>query len=196
MWEGLFLELRNSITDEKICISNIYKPPRNNNNNENISNFLNEFSPCINFLNTYDYSIISGDFNIDLLKINQREAYSNYFDELVNNGYLPTITGPTRFSNSNATLLDHIFVRSPNEHRHNFACILTTKIFDHLATFCNVPFDTNHKPKPKYVTEYNDSASNTAKVISELSNIDWSSLLQTDIASDPSPIIKYSLRNL
>ena len=69
-WEGLFVEI-SSQTDKnsKFIAGNIYKPPRDNNNYENIQNFIHKFEPVVNFLNNSKLEyLIGGDWNINLLK--------------------------------------------------------------------------------------------------------------------------------
>ena len=68
---------------KKITLGNIYKPPKNNNNNPNITTFINEFSPLLDTLSHENcYSILAGDFNMDLLKLNERELFSDIFDNM------------------------------------------------------------------------------------------------------------------
>ncbi len=49
-------------------------------------------------------AIISGDFNIDLLKLNDKQVIYEYFDMLTNHSFYPKITPPTRLSNKHGTL--------------------------------------------------------------------------------------------
>jgi hypothetical protein len=50
-----------------------------------------------------------GDFNIDLLKINENPAVKEYFENLITLGMYPEITLPTRITDTSATLIDNIF---------------------------------------------------------------------------------------
>ena len=45
IWEGLFVKITDEETGDSSTIVNIYKPPKNNNNNENIEQFLTELDP-------------------------------------------------------------------------------------------------------------------------------------------------------
>ena len=49
-----------------------------------------------------------GDYNVDLLKINNVQFNENYFDSIISSGYVPTITLPTRLSD-NSSLIDNVF---------------------------------------------------------------------------------------
>ena len=69
-----------------------------------------------------------GDVNIEThLKT------SDYLDNLFKNGFLPTITKPTRITSTSATLIDHIY-------RNNMTTagksrIIRTDLADHFGTF-------------------------------------------------------------
>ncbi len=55
--------------------------------------------------------IITGDLNIDLLKINEKIVFSDLFYIITYNSFCPKITLPTRFSNKHGTLIDNIFCK-------------------------------------------------------------------------------------
>ena len=73
--------------------------------------------------------IITGDLNIDLLKINQRPIFSEFYDILTANSYLPKITLPTRFTETSGTLIDNFFCKLTNITVESVAGILTKEIF-------------------------------------------------------------------
>ena len=49
------------------------------------------------------------DFNVDLLKINSKDHYNTFYNNLTAAGYLPRISLPTRITNHSATLIDNIY---------------------------------------------------------------------------------------
>ena len=49
--------------------------------------------------------IMSGDFNINLLKINEKISYANFFDMMTSISLLPNITYPTRITRTTATII-------------------------------------------------------------------------------------------
>ena len=52
----------------------MYRPPHDNNNNKNIEKFTDEISPITNIIQKENsYAAIFGDFNINLLQVNERE---------------------------------------------------------------------------------------------------------------------------
>ena len=49
--------------------------------------------------------------NIDLLKINERNVFNEYFDSMISHGFSPCITLPTRFSKRSATSIDNFLLK-------------------------------------------------------------------------------------
>ena len=123
---------------KNITLGNIYRPPKLNNNDLNISTFIEEFAPILSKLgNEKSETIITVDFNIDLLKVNDRPKVGDYFDLFCTNGFYPKITLPTRFSRDSCTLLyiDQIFCKCSTATITSTAGILMSSISDHL-TYC------------------------------------------------------------
>ena len=84
--------------------------------------------------NSNAHSILVGDFNIDLLKFQEKNHFSDYLENLLSYGFHPTITFPTRFSDRSASLIDNIF--SNNMLNISISGILFSNISDHLPYFC------------------------------------------------------------
>ncbi len=95
-----------------VIIGNICRPP--NDLLESYTEFIGEFTPILdNFESTNCDVILAGDFNINLLKINEKHKISEYFGMLANHSFFPKIILPTRLSIKHGTLID------------NFVCKLT-----------------------------------------------------------------------
>ena len=102
-WEGLMIKVTGW------TIGNIYRPPRTC--NKNITKLIDEFSSVLSSLeNSNNNLIIAGDFNINLLKINENRIYSDFFYTLISHSLYPQITFPTRFTKTNGTLIDNFCV--------------------------------------------------------------------------------------
>ena len=77
--EGLFIDIYGDNLAKHITLGNIYRPPKCNNNDQVISTFINELAPVITKLGKEcSETIIVGDFNIDLLKVGERQKYAEY----------------------------------------------------------------------------------------------------------------------
>ena len=106
LWEGLFIEVHGGPLESKLVIGNFYRPPKYNNNNATVENFVNEITPIISSIAKSSCNIvISGDFNIDLLQINERVKYQKYFDMFVTNGLFPQGHNTTNFVRVNIVQL-------------------------------------------------------------------------------------------
>ena len=76
IWEGLFIDVSGYNLHRPNTIGDIHRPPHNNNNNANIK----EISTIINKLQKEnEYATIVDDFNINLLQINEREKFDEFF---------------------------------------------------------------------------------------------------------------------
>ena len=95
IWEGQFIEIYgDSMCAKKIILGNIYRPPRDI--NENYRQFIDEFSTVLAKLErSHSDVIIAGDFNIDLLKIHEKPIFGDYFDAITGHSLFPKITLPT-----------------------------------------------------------------------------------------------------
>ncbi len=55
--------------------------------------------------------IVTGDFNIDLLKVNDEHINSEYFDMLASYSFYPKMTVPTRLTNNHGKLIDNFLCK-------------------------------------------------------------------------------------
>ena len=78
-------------------MGNIYRPPKFNNSNPTIEDFMLELNPIIDKLSNENFcAIFTGDFNIYLLEINTRLKYQPYIAPFVTQSFYPKIVQPTR----------------------------------------------------------------------------------------------------
>ena len=144
IWEGLFIHVSISKCNKSIILGDIYKPPKDNNNNANIEAFINELTPKIQYLLKSKADVIlCGDFNINLLQINNRPAFSDYLDTLITNNFYPTITFPTRFTDASCTLIDNILYKGHKKNNLLSSGIIFTDISDHLPCFTTLNLNLN-----------------------------------------------------
>ncbi len=80
---------------KSINIVNVYRPPKDD--LEHYKEFIDEFSYILDKLEkNKNEVIISGDFNIDLLKINDKQIISEYLDTLTSHSFYTKITVPNK----------------------------------------------------------------------------------------------------
>ncbi len=109
---------------KSIYIGNFYKE------------FINEFSPILeNFEMNNKEVIVAGDFNIDLLKVNDKHIISEYFDMLTSYSFYPKFTVLTRLTNNHGTLIDNFLCKLTESTLDNTAGVLTKKFSDHQPYF-------------------------------------------------------------
>ena len=111
-------DLRVDITNkfgEKHIVSVVYRHPRGDVKlfTEHLENSLSK----IESNSGIKHSIITGDFNIDLVKFDLNNNTNEYLNTVLKNGFIPTILLPTRVTNHACTLIDHIHYLSRNSFR-------------------------------------------------------------------------------
>ena len=77
---------------------------------------------------------MSGDFNINLLMINEKISYVNFFDMMTSISLLPNITYPTIITQTTATIIDNIFSNSLEDTAVS-GIISNNSISDHQIIF-------------------------------------------------------------
>ena len=134
--------------DKDIIVANIYRQP--NDLNSNILKFEEELDTTVNNLNKKKHHIyLAGDYNINLLKIKERKSYEEFFDRMIQNGFLPKITTPTRITDHSKTVIDNIYSNKMDTDEKT--CILLNHISDHQACIIGIKNFTAKEKKPKYV---------------------------------------------
>ena len=105
--EDLWVEVANNV-GEKHIVSVIYRHPRGN-----VKPFTEHFEKSLSKIEnnrSIKHSLITGDFNIDLIKFDLSDNTNEYLNVVLKNGFIPTILLPTRITNQACTLIDHIFL--------------------------------------------------------------------------------------
>ena len=155
-WEGLIVRITGGGLTKTVTLGNIYRPPRSR--NDDLNSFINEFGYIISSLeNNNSHLIFAGDFNINLLKLNENDTYSNFFDTLISHSLYPLITLPTRFTRTNGTLIDNFFCKLCKSVLESTAGILTKRFSDHQPYFMMLNTNQKTNPPPKFIKKYNTS---------------------------------------
>ena len=130
-------------------IANIYRPPY-----EAIDDFtlFNEhFFSLLNKLSDLRHpSYICGDFNINILKINVKAHYNNFFENTLSSSVFFKIRLPTRISETCSTLIDNILI-NVIEANGVKASILTSHISEHQAIFLSTSSKLSRDSGSRYI---------------------------------------------
>ena len=166
--------------NKNLRIGNIYRLPRET--NADYDKFFNEFFEMLqNFGNNSIDMVLCGDFNINLLQLNEKPKVSEFFENMLSDGYIPKVTLPTRLSSSSATLIDNFFCKLSVNFSKTTTGILTSQISDHKPYFICLDYLCSKSSPLKYVKVQNFSESKLQEFKDE-----FASLHINEKFSDPS----------
>ena len=168
-WEGQVIHVKGGGLPKEIIIGNIYRPPRML--KEQIKQFIKEFTTLIVSLEKSNLNInLAGDYNLNLLKINVNESFSEFFYLLVAHSLFPKITLPTRLAHDSATLIDHLFCKLNKPTHLTTAGILLNKLSDYQPCFILLDTDFVHHKHSKYIKIYKQNDEVIENIKYEISN--------------------------
>ena len=87
------IHTKDPVTNKNIEIVDIYRPPKDNNSNENVNLFIQEITTIIQKLNkSQSLSVLVGDFNLDLLKIiKEKPVFNDFLENMLSYGFNPKL---------------------------------------------------------------------------------------------------------
>lgn len=164
--EQLWIRLK--LKNKTLAFGTIYRPPAGNLQLcvDQIDNVLSTILP------TVDDIICVGDVNVNLLNLNNliSDTFNAYnFSQLINE--------PTRISNTTSSLLDPIFVTSP-EMICKSGLINCDAISDHHLVFCDLAYRKT-KSMSKIITYRDFKSFNHNAFLQDLNNLPWHRLVET-----------------
>ena len=150
-------------------VSSMYRPP-----NSEIPVFLASYSSLICAMKKEcpNGTIVGLDHNLDFLKAHSHQLTNDFIQINLDLGMIPTITRPTRITNSTATLIDNIMV-SQNNCGNYVASILIEDMSDHLPTICVINSFTANIKKPLKIQCRDTRHKNLKALLLELNEHDW-----------------------
>jgi len=136
-FESLFIRVKLKKTAPIIGI--IYRPP-----GQGLKDFIDEIEELSSCLKKNSTEIILlGDFNMDLLKVNEHKETNIFYNLLISNQYLPVITKPTRITPNTKTLIDNIFCTAWS--KLQYASIIISDLSDHLPIYAQFALEATTK---------------------------------------------------
>ena len=180
--ESIFIEIKGK-NRKKTLIGCIYR------HHTTIEEFSNEYfnNAIASIAKSKKTCILTGDFNIDLIKYGHNPDVSLFYDCVSVHGFRPLILQPSRLTNSSATLIDNIFT-------NDLTCYskggnITSSISDHLLQFSILDiasdFDISTENKAKF-SRRNWRIFNKREFDEELKSINWSDIIKQDMDTDTS----------
>ena len=143
-WEAQVIKIYGGGLNKEILICNIYRPPKDL--NADYRQFIEEFSKFTDSIGEKNEVIITGDFNINLLKIYERELFSEFLDTLVTHSFIPKITFPTRLTQTAGTLIDNMFCKLTLQITDIKPGIFIKQFSDHQPYFIVTNISTTRVP--------------------------------------------------
>ena len=142
----------------------------------------------------YQRAYISGDTNINLLKINENQHYNSFYDNIIIQRFIPHITLHIRLSDTCDTLIDNIFANNVGVNLVNG--VLSHIISDHQITF-SIILGSNHAHSKDTFIEFESINQRTIENFrDEIINMDIYTKLDHNITSDPNENCKILLQSL
>ena len=133
-FESTWIEIKNKKSKNILC-GTIYRHPNENANEHQV--FLEYLDSALSKTSKVNKEIyITGDFNIDLLKIESNIKCKNFYDLMCSYGLLPKIIQPTRTTETTATIIDNIFTN--NLSANTISGNLLTDFSDHFGQFVSI----------------------------------------------------------
>ena len=169
--ESLFIEvfLKNN---KKMIVGTVYR------HHQSISYFIDNFLAEIlhSISKSKKMCALMGDFNVDLLKIDQHDESNFFYNIMTANGFRPLILQPSRVTKSSATLIDNIFINDMATKSKGGNLI--SSISDHFAQFsCLDIFPKKRSDAlPKIGRSYKNFSDRSFS--EELNKIDWPHILE------------------
>ena len=150
-------------------VSSMYRPP-----NSEVPVFLASYSSlvCAMKKECPNGTIVGLDHNLDFLKAHSHQLTNDFIQLNLDLGMIPTITRPTRITNSTATLIDNIMV-SQNNCGNYVASVLIEDISDHLPTSCVINSFIASTKKPMKIYSRDTRQKNMKALVTELDSHDW-----------------------
>ena len=137
-WEFQCIDIYGGDLSEHITLCNVYRPPKTGVNRV-LTQFKDEFRILLTSLSRLTGTCaVAGDFNLNILKINERSVISDFFDMMVDHSFYPRITLPTRFSKKSCSLLDQIYVKQSDDSTPNDSLLLFSALSDHFACISSI----------------------------------------------------------
>ena len=136
--ENMIIEVKGKIN---ILMCSGYRPP-----NTSTVDFINKYEKVLKNMTNHKYttSVIGIDHNLDFIKHSMHSPTQLYLTQNLDYHMTPTITRPTRITQTSATLIDNLFISLKLQDNYKSG-ILINDTSDHLPCYVILLDTTGHK---------------------------------------------------
>ena len=176
-FESIFAEVRHKASNKTLLVGEIYRVP-----NTNAQTSIDRFDKTLLNITREKYStvIIGTDQNFDYLKLNCNNYVASLLDIFVTAGMFPTISKPTRTTNTSSTIIDNIYIKGKNVNTC-FSAILYSYISDHNPILTCFGNNMKRTRKPLTFTTRPMNESVIASISNDLHSVDWDYLKMLNV---------------
>ena len=167
--KSLFIEIKGN--HHNMLIGAIYRPP-----NTPVGSFLNHYSDMCSKLHKHKHVIIGLNHNLDLLKSTRHSQMQQFLEITLEANLILTITKPTRVTNTSATLIDNILIKSDlhETHRSN---VIIDNISDHYPSILAIDNPHLSIVESQQVTVHKINENEIVKIKNKLYQTNWNAEL-------------------
>ena len=134
--------------NKDVIVVNIYQPPKDNYIIENINTFKTEIDNVIHELDRRNSEIlIAGECNINLLILDARQAFSDFFDSMLANSLFPRITFPSRLDKNSCIMISSIYFKLSSLFTDATSGIIFSRISDHFPYILGLKLQVSSNDK-------------------------------------------------
>ena len=173
------------VNNTNITILNIYRSPSNLNDT-----FLSKFENIIEKAKS-KLCYVLGDMNYNLINMDKHTPTNEYFN-LTAASFKPLITKPTRISDTNETLIDHIWTNNLSNATAHKSHIILTDVSDHLPCITTTKNPDHQIKGYMYITKRLINDTNRQKFTKKISKIKDILLFQASNRSETKLETRYN----
>ena len=171
--ESLFVKV---LCGKKIyCFGELYRIP-----NSNLVDFVNDYKSIMSVIDDVKDIVIGSDFNLDLIKSSLHKPTMQFLEDFLLNGFVMTISKPTRVTHSTVTLIDNIICKGSTIFGYD-SFVLLEDLSDHYP--CIIRFEMLERSQGGDMVLYKRKLNDKVylKINQALLFHDWSVMANMDV---------------
>ena len=127
---------------------------------------------------------LSGDYNIDLLKIRINDNFNCFYENVISSNFIPNITLPTKNCDTTSTLIDTIYTNALD--KDHTSGILIRSISDHQMCFSMNNLNcTKTKNTTKFIEVEVCNQKSLNKYVKKVGDVNILNKLQKNLNTNP-----------